>query len=196
MIMKNGTANKLGFIDALAANFNAQMPAELKKMWLMLLEGYSAGMVAEAVRKVIESYEFKTLPPFAVLKRALDELAGVDGKSFELQAIAEWGVLGAAIAKHGYYSKPELHPTTEHVLSLMGGWEAACQWTYSDAAFRRRDFINLWTESHGRVEAMQLGAGGVQATLARGRSGIGVSTAAPAAALAAVKSSLENGNGG
>lgn len=156
-------------INALAENFGKEFSPELLGLWLDLLAPYPVGQVQQAVKNVIERYEFKTLPPFGVLKNALDDLTGTSEKALELQAIAEWGVLNEAIGKFGYYSKPKLHQTTEHVLRLLGGWSAACQWTYTEADFRRKEFIKLWVDSHGRVDVMQLGAGAVQASLSRGK---------------------------
>ena len=155
-------------INALAENFGKEFSSELLGLWLDLLAPYPVGQVQQAVKNVIERYEFKPLPPFAVLKSALDDLTGTSEKALELQAIAEWGVLNEAIGKFGYYSKPKLHQTTEHVLRLLGGWADACQWSMKELDFKRRDFIRLWMDSHGRVEQMQLGAGGVLQALASG----------------------------
>lgn len=54
-----------------------------------------------------------------------------------------------------------IHPTTAFVLRVMGGWATACLWTESALDFKRRDFINHWTECHGNVDAMALGAVGL-----------------------------------
>lgn len=163
-------AQKTIAINALAENYGKKFSADLLNLWLDLLMPYPVGLVEAAVKVVLERYEYKTLPPFAVLKSALDDISGVGEKALELQALAEWGVLGEAIAKNGYYNKPGLHPTTEHVLRLLGGWSAACQWTYTEADFKRRDFLRLWADAHGRVEVLQLGAGAVQQALAQGQS--------------------------
>ncbi len=145
----------------LAANFGKELPEPLLELWLDLLAPYPADMVRAAVKNVIENYAYKTLPPFAVLKSALDDLAGSSEKALELQAMSEWWLLSEAVARCGHNNKPALHPTTEHVVRLLGGWRAVCLWTYSDADFKRRDFIRLWVESHGRVEIMELGAAAV-----------------------------------
>lgn len=162
------TARKLSALDALAANYGAELNENLKLLWLDLLEAYSAEHVRSAVKIVIERYEYKTLPPFAVLKKALDELSGTGEKALELQAIAEWGILDKAIEDVGYYGAPKFHPTTAHVVRLMGGWGAVCNWFTKDLDFKRRDFIDLWINSHGRVEYMELGAGAVQDALQSG----------------------------
>lgn len=171
---------------ALAANFDRKMPEALLELWLELLAPYSADAVRAAVRKVMETYAYKTLPPFAVIKEALDDLAGVSDRSLERQAVAEWGVLLTAIAGHGYCHKPALHPTTEYVVRLLGGWQTVCLWTQSELSFKRRDFVNFWVESHGRVERMEQGA-----ALAAGavRRALGASRSAPAALAGSVPTS-------
>ena len=153
-------------INALGENFGKEFSPALLELWLDMLAPYSSGQVQQAVKTVIERYEFKTLPPFAVLKKALDDLAGTGEKALELQALAEWGVLQRAIAQYGSYSKPPLHPTTEHVVRLLGGWDAACQWTVRDVDFRRKDFIRLWADCSGKEEFIQIGADAVLEMLA------------------------------
>lgn len=161
-------AQKSMAINALAENFGKEFSPELLSLWLDLLAPYQVGQVQHAVKNVIEQYEFKTLPPFAVLKAALDDIMGTSEKSIGLQALAEWGCLNEAIRTFGYYNKPELHPTTEHVLRMLGGWAEACQWALTALDFKRRDFLRLWVDSHGLVEHMHLGAGGVLQALASG----------------------------
>ena len=161
-------AAKLAAIDALAANFGAEIPAALKIAWLDLLRGYSVQQVENGVKAVILDYEYKTMPPFAVLQAALDDLRGLGGKALKLQAIAEWAQLYEAISYFGYYSKPKLHPTTEYVLRLLGGWQTACMWKSSELEFRRKDFVLLWMESHGRLEVLELGAEAVRNAMASG----------------------------
>lgn len=156
-------------INALAENFGKEFSQELLGLWLDLLAPYPVGQVQQAVKNVIERYEFKTLPPFAVLKNALDDLTGTSEKALELQALAEWQTLMDTVSRVGSYGAPELHPTTAYVVRTMGGWHTVCSWEMSGLDFKRRDFIRFWIDSHGRVNIMQLGAGAVQAALAQGR---------------------------
>lgn len=155
-------------INALAENFGKEFSPGLLELWIELLEPYSAARVKRAAKLVIERYEFKTFPPFAVFKNALDELAGTSEKALELQAIAEWGIVLQEVARSGPYRAPTLHRTTEHALRLLGGWDEACRWNVKELDFKRRDFIRLWMDSHGRVERMRLGAGEVFQALASG----------------------------
>ena len=158
-------AGKLAAIDALAANFGVEVPAALKVAWLDLLRVYPVQQVEDAVKAVMGHYEYKTMPPFAVLQAALDDLRGLGEKALKLQAIAEWAQLYDAISYFGYYSKPKLHPTTEYVLRLLGGWEVSCMWTNSELEFRRKDFLRLWMDSHDRVDILELGADAVRQSM-------------------------------
>lgn len=160
---------KISALLALAENFGKEFPENLLDMWLELLKPYSARHVHLAVRAVLEEYEYKTLPPFAVLRRALDDLAGTSEKSLELQAVAEWGVLLKTIDRVGYYGVPKLHSTTAYVVRLMGGWESVCCWPEKGMEFRRKDFIELWAQSHGKVDRMALGADAARYALGDGR---------------------------
>ena len=162
------TAGKLSALDALAANYGAELNPNLKRLWLDLLSGYSSGQVSEAVKSVIERYEYKTLPPFAVLKKALYAQSGISPEALEAQAIAEWGIVFSATQSNGRYNKPSFHPTTEYALQLMGGWGSACSWNMEDIAWRRKEFIAFWKEAHGKVEYMTLGAEAVREALASG----------------------------
>lgn len=146
----------------MAANFGKELPEALFGMWLDLLAPYPAPVVAEAVKNLVLHYEYKTLPPFALLQKELDALCGAKAGSAELQATAEWGALLTAVRRYGSHTPPKtLHPTTAFVLRLMGGWQAVCRWTEDGLDFKRRDFTRLWLDSHGNVDAMALGAAGL-----------------------------------
>jgi hypothetical protein len=155
-------------LTALAENFGTPMSEHLAEYWLKLLDGYASDLVGMAVQKVIETHVYRALPPFAVLKSALDELAGVGEKALRLQAEAEWGVLLKAVEKLGVFRTPRMHPTTKYALELMGGWSSACcDWSGKDIDFKRRDFVQLWINAHGNIETMQLGADAVRELLTR-----------------------------
>lgn len=149
---------KISALLALAENFGKEFPENLLDMWLELLKPYSAQHAHLAVRVVLEQYEYKTMPPFAVLRRALDDLVGISEKALVLQAVAEWGVLIETIDRIGYYGVPKLHPTTAYVVRLMGGWDSVCRWPEKGMEFRRKEFIELWAQSHGKADRMKLGA--------------------------------------
>lgn len=161
-------SQKIAVIDGLAGNFGHEMPEATKKLWLEMLAPYPAALVSAGARVVLAEYEFKTMPPFAVLQKAIDRLSGDSKQVFELQALAEWDRLQSDICLHGYYQPPTLHPTTAFVVRLMGGWEAACAWKIDDMPFRRREFIQHWQDCHGKTEMLALGADGVKHALSLG----------------------------
>lgn len=164
---------KTEVIIAFGANFGKEFSGELLSLWLDMLTEYSVQQVRQAARKVLETYEFKTLPPFAVLKKALDGVSGNDEESLKTQAEAEWGVLQGEVSRVGSYGKPRFHPTTAYTVRQMGGWEAACLWPIESLGFKRRDFVEIWLRSHGKTESMQLGANATREAIAAGPRHIG-----------------------
>lgn len=156
---------KITALMALAANFGKEFPDSLLLIWLDLLRGYSVEAVNAGVRKVIADYEYKTLPPFAVLRRCMDRVTGVvqPERALEMAAEAEWSNLFEAMERKGRYNPPELSPTTSYVLRGMGGWSAVCNWETNKLEWRRKEFIEAWKLAHGHEEAMMLGADGVKA---------------------------------
>lgn len=162
----NENMRKVSAIMLLSANYDSIMPDDLLKTWLDLLAEYSAYAVEVGVKDVIQTYEYKTRPPFAVLRKAIDKTSGIrridPEEAIKIEAEAEWDGLLDDIADYGRYNKPELHPTTAYVLRGMGGWEAACDWETSRLEWRHKEFVEKWTMAYGREDAMALGAYGVQ----------------------------------
>ncbi|MDR1947603.1 MAG: hypothetical protein LBQ51_10640 [Desulfovibrio sp.] len=168
---------KLSALLGLAENFSKIFPSNMLDLWMEMLTPYSAAHVVAAVKVVIDRYEYKTIPPFAVLKRALNDLMGTSESSLELQAIAEWGILLDTIDSIGYYRTPHLHQTTAYVVRLLGGWQTVCCWPEKGMEFRRKDFLEYWKHAHGREDKMQLGADAVKfALIDKRRTGYAVST--------------------
>lgn len=167
-----GTEEKITALMALAANYGKEFPESLLGIWLDLLKPYPVELVNAGVRAVIESYAYKTLPPFALLRQAMDKVAGVlpQEKNVEAQAAAEWTALLEAIEQRGSYGgpPPDMHPTTAYVLRSFGGWDNACRWSTAWLDAKRRDFIGLWVQAHGKTDAMALGADAVKAALTTG----------------------------
>lgn len=187
----NDESKKANALRALAENFGGrqQMSADLVDIWLELLSPYSAEHVSAAVRVVIAEYEYKTIPPFAVLKRALDDLTGDSEKAMGLQAAAEWQALMEAVPRVGSYRTPDLHPTTAFVVRAMGGWGQVCAWEMSALDFKRRDFLQRWKDAHGKTDLMALGADGAKLALAQakkvGATQIGFASGQAIAAISA-----------
>lgn len=154
---------KITAIYALAANFGKEMPENLLEMWLDLLESYSSAQVHAGVRAVIAGYAYKTLPPFAVLREAIDKACGnIPAETArDVAAESEWSKLVADISRCGRYAPPMFCPTTAHVLRAMGGWDAACNWRTEELHWRRGEFVESWKMAHGREDIMELGAEGV-----------------------------------
>ena len=168
--MRDENQEKLAALMALSANFGKEFSTALLKMWLEALEEYPAGLVNAGVRSVVVHYKYKTLPPFAVLREAMERVAGIipQEESLDIAAAAEWNKLVDDIGRRGRYNCPQFCPTTAYVLRGMGGWDVACSWETDKLEWRRREFIEAWKQGHGREEAMSLGEGGVMSLTAGG----------------------------
>lgn len=158
--MLSDLERKQNALLALAENFGKAFSEELLTMWLKLLAHHDAQTVEQAIMLVICEYEYKTLPPFAVLKKALDRTRGKREVSPEALALAEWGKVLDDIAKLGAYAgpPPDMHPVTAYALRCMGGWGAACQWETDTLGWKEKDFCAAWKLAYGREEIMALGA--------------------------------------
>lgn len=158
----NDLMRKSAAINAMAENYGKTLSDELMRMWLRLLEHYSAEQVVEAAVRVIAEYKYATMPPFAVLKEFLDYPRGCKALeiSKEMQAEAEWGKLLQNIRSLGYYKGPPetMHPTTLYVLRNMGGWMSACAWDARGMDWKHKEFVEKWLLADGHVDAMMLGA--------------------------------------
>lgn len=161
----NENEEKAFAFAGLAENFGKQISSGLLGMWMNLVESYSAEQVAAACAAVIRKYEYKTLPPFAVIQRELDELTGNTPAMLELQAAAEWTNLLAMLRVGVRYRKIQVHPTTEATVRVLGGWNAVCDWPEKSLDFKRNDFIHHWQELHGKADLLELGAEGMKAAL-------------------------------
>lgn len=155
---------KLTALMAMASNFDKEFSEPLLAIWLKLLNDYNAIQVERAAMKIIDEYDFKTIPPFAVFKKALNggKKKISPERELDMKADAEWDMLLDAVFEYGRYRKPQLHPTTEYVLRGMGGWDAACDWPTDRLQWYRRDFIERWKLADGNVEYMKLGVDGVR----------------------------------
>lgn len=157
---------KMAAITALSANYDQVMQKDLMKIWLDLLEEYSASEVVLGVKAVMREYEYKTRPPFAVLKKAIDKTSGKKliepEEALKMMAHAEWDKLLNDISAYGRYKEPKLDPTTAYVIRGMGGWNAACEWKTDRLEWRRREFLEKWEMAYGNEECMALGALGVK----------------------------------
>ena len=160
-------------INGIAENFGKEFSSELLKLWLRLLAPYTPEQVEAGAVHVIGTYAYKTMPPYAVLREAIEETAGVGPRATELQAAAEWAKLQSDIFRRGSYAKPEgMHPTTAHVLCVMGGWKAACLWETRVLDFKRKEFMELWVQANGKADVLALGADAVRIAIAQSHSGL------------------------
>lgn len=158
--IKNDKMRKVSAILLLSANYGASMEDNLLDMWVKLLAEYTPDEVERGVQKVICEYEYKTRPPFAVLKKAIDNIIGrkkIDtDKLLKMEAEDAWDCLLEDISRYGFYKKPELEPIVERVLRGMGGWYVACNWETSKLEWKRKEFIERFELISEQEEYMGL----------------------------------------
>ncbi len=159
-----GKERIIAALQAMAQNFNSKVPDTLLQMWLSLLKPYRVEEIETGVKRVILEYEYKTLPPFAVLRQAIEKSLStyVDDSTLQAMAEAEWAALREQVRRIGVYRTPRLdNVTTACVVDLMGGWETMCNMTVGELPYRRRDFIELWLNSREKEAAMLTGGNAV-----------------------------------
>lgn len=182
-------------INGIAENFGKEFSANLLKIWLRLLQPYPPELVEAAAVRVIETYAYKTMPPYAVLREAIEEVTGHGPQATELKATAEWVRLQEDVSRSGSYAPPEdMHPTTAHVVGVMGGWRAVCGWETRYLDLKRREFVGLWTQADGKSDVLAMGAAGVQRAIAQTRGGfVRVGLALPGGLMALGESKKQIG---
>ena len=192
-------AAKLAALSAMALNYDKDLNPKLANLWLKILEPYSADVVSAAVMYVVQTYAYKTLPPFAVLQEAIRKVTGEKpkpepAKALETRAEAEWGIVLRAMSDVGSYGSPDFCPQTEKTIELMGGWQHLCATvTQSNMDFKRRDFIKLWQDAEDISKAMGLTAGAGVETKAIGTGDRPAQYSVPKGSLHRIDS-IEEGN--
>lgn len=163
----NEKARKIAAILALSNNYGKVMEDNLLGIWLDLLNDFSATEVERGVKEVIETYEYKTRPPFAVLRKAIEKVTGKNRidpeEQLVLEAQSEWDRVLDAIRRLGSYRHPDyLDNTTKFVLRGFGGWDAVCKWETDRLDWKRKEFIDRWKIARGREWYMLRGANGIR----------------------------------
>lgn len=156
----NEKQRKLTALGALALNYNKALPEELCEVWMRMLAKYEAEVVELACEKVMLEYEYKTLPPFAVLAKAIRQVSGElePEQAREVAAASEWDALLQAVSRYGRYNMPALDERTEHAIRVMGGWDAVCNWETDKLEWKRKEFLEHWTQYAEHHDTMALPA--------------------------------------
>lgn len=138
---------------------------------MRLLGPYSAAQVEAGVDVVLTEYEYKTLPPFSVLNKAIMKASGLFERedAVALAANAEWENLLDAARKFGRYNKPALDERTERTIRVMGGWDAVCNWQTDALQWKQKEFVENWQRFASHADVMALPAGDILA-LGQGKS--------------------------
>lgn len=153
------TERKSMALFALALNYGKEMPEPLLVYWMRLLEPYQPSVVERAVSQVIAEYEYKTLPPFAVLLKAIKAQSGQvePERGLACAADMEWEKVQEAIRKYGIYETPGFCEITERVIRYMGGWVELCNAKEEYQHLKRKDFVEKWKQFAENKDLMALG---------------------------------------
>ncbi|MDO5537995.1 MAG: hypothetical protein Q4F72_10760 [Desulfovibrionaceae bacterium] len=141
----------LGFEQVLGQS----LAPEQRAFWLCRLESVSPDDLGQALDLVLETYDRQGVPPFAVIRKAVDQVTGV--VPAEVKALSEWRWLLDAVRRCGSYNEPDMHPTTYCVVETLGGWSEVCQWTGEDLKHRMKPFLAAWVKSDNYAESMGQG---------------------------------------
>lgn len=146
----NDTQRKIVALNALAANFGQEFPDALLSMWLDILKPYSVGQVQAACRHVVMHYEYKTLPPLAIVLKAIPGFVPALQKrspeeTHRDEAIREWQIFDENAHRSAPMPKNDVTTTGIAALRCIGGWDALRQCLEKNLPFLRRDFIDAYT---------------------------------------------------
>lgn len=164
----NDRNRKIAILYGLAGNYSANLGQDTLKLWLFLLAPYTHEQVQSAALAVIKKYgskdvPYKSMPPFALMQKELDRLAGSANAedTLHLKAQAEWHKLLENIETYGSYREPPMNRTTAYCVRSFGGWEQVCRWDMKTLHYREKDFIDLWESAHGKEDVLTLGCDAV-----------------------------------
>lgn len=156
--MPNDVTQKAAVIQALAENFSTRtLSADLVSMWIKLLTPYTVEQVQAGALYLLGNYTFKTLPPFAEFKSAIERVSGkrtltdiqADRK---MQAEDAWQGVLEQISVVGSYGAPHFDPVTSSVVRGFGGWKVMCAWLEEDFHWRHKEFLERWIAADERNE--------------------------------------------
>ncbi len=148
-----------------------EMSTNLLGMWMSLLAPYTVEQVQAGVVRVIGTYVYKGLPPFAVLRQAIHEACGLPdpdapgAATADLDAEAEsaWAQMFGQIREVGGYGKPQLDEAQAYAVRICGGWEHLCSCPRTEVStWKRKDFAGAYKNYKRYGSAMDEGPGAVR----------------------------------
>jgi hypothetical protein len=125
----------------LSAGIGKKMPSESMDVWYDLLQDLPAELVLMAVKKVLVTYEYATIPPVGVIRKAAAELATSSLPS----GLEAWNEAINAIRYFGQYRMAEglesLSPPVRETVELLG-WRDMCLVDKTEVI--RSQFLKAW----------------------------------------------------
>lgn len=161
---------KVAAVYGLAKMCGGDIDRNALKLWLSVLQPYSADQVDAGFRAYIETEESSRMPMPAKVLRKIREACGIPSpvemeRQRELEAEAAWFNVRDKVSRVGSYGSPRFDSTTDRVIRAMGGWQAVCSWETASMAFKEKDFIRHWLAYAETGSAVELGVEGVRQEL-------------------------------
>ncbi len=143
---------KAFILNSMFENFGKEASTGFLAMWLKLLENYSIEDVTKASLIVVNTYEYKTIPPFAVFKKELDKSLGIDKEKLDaiknLLPEQAWEELEHLLETKGNKDEmPALEKRTLHALLRIGGWYNLCLCPLDELKWKKKNFIEIYKNS-------------------------------------------------
>jgi hypothetical protein len=176
---KKGEKRFLEVLAGLGELYGKKVSPALYRIYLDAMEKYGDQEVLEALNRCSVTLRFFPVPA---------DIIEAMGSGEEAKALEAWGALEEATRRVGRYGRVQFEDgKISHVVRLMGGWDAVCQWRINDLDFRRKEFIGAYKAS--RADSDHTVLAGV---LSRGEPlRIGIKTGKPEnMALAAPQDSI------
>lgn len=167
------TERKSMALFALALNYGKEMPEIQLECWMEMLTPFQPSVVERAVTQVIAEYEYKTLPPFAVLLKAIKSQMGqiAPETARTLAADLEWEKVQEGIRKCGRNKMPGFCEVTERAIRILGGWEMLCDCKEEYLNLRRKEFVEKWCQYAEYSNLLALGTERIMALSEGGERG-------------------------
>lgn len=133
--------DKIGFAKLmliLGEIYDKQITEFVADIYYDILKDYDYLVVESAIKKVISSHKYNTLP------KPADILEYLEGTRDD-KALVAWLQVMEAVQKGGYYASIEFaDPIIAHSINELGGWQWFCCTQKDELPFIQKRFMDLY----------------------------------------------------